>query len=301
MIPMANAAGQVKLPHEVEPLLAVPADILPSVTLGSYTLEKRDGNPGKTYWSDRSGAPTSINALGLPNPGIDEARTFLRDDIRRIRESGKRARISIAGFGISDYAELLRISVGLAPDEIEVNLGCPNVRVDGEQKPIFAFDLEELDAVLSLTHRRSGSLGEPDIAIKLSPYSDPFFLAEVAEVLKARLHGYEKLVLSNTFPNASGFDGVSKPVMGPATDGYGGLAGRAMKHIALGQVRQFRKHLPKTPLIGVGGISSGIDLLDMQLAGANEVQVGTAYFERGARIFPAIVAEYAEIPSEYTA
>jgi dihydroorotate dehydrogenase (fumarate) len=288
MLPMSNAAGWLKRPADVEEILKVPSDIVSSVTLGSYTLLPREGNPGKTFWDDNE---NSLNALGLPNPGIEEVRRFFPELAKKIRASGKRVRLSIAGFSVEEYRELARIAVGLRPDEIEWNLGCPNVRKDGVQKPILAFDPDAISTILTDAHRVSGTLGEPDVAIKLSPYSDPFFLARVAEVLAGNMSGYEKLVICNTFPNASGYDDRGNPVIS-ANDGFGGLGGCAMKHIALGQIRQFRKRLREsTRIIGVGGISGGMDVRDFQLAGANEVQVGTAFFLRGARTFQGIALD----------
>jgi dihydroorotate dehydrogenase (fumarate) len=295
MISMTNAAGQVKLPHEVEPLLALPSDILHAITLGSYTVEPRAGNSGNVFWDDGLNDPTSLNALGLPNPGIEEARRFLPGLISKIRASGKKARVNIAGFNVEEYRELMRICVGLRVDEIEINLGCPNVRSEGVQKPIFAFDTELIGQILNAAHRVSGTLGEPGIAVKLSPYSDPFFLAKVAGVLKTHLHEYMKLVTCNTFPNAYGFsERQMKPVI-DANDGYAGLAGYAMKHVALGQVRQFTRLLPSVTIVGVGGISGGRDLREMELVGAKEAQVGTAFFTHGPKAFQRIAMEYADL------
>jgi dihydroorotate dehydrogenase (fumarate) len=188
----------------------------------------------------------------------------------------------------------MKVCVGLHVDD-EINLGCPNVRSEGVQKPIFAFDPDLIDEVLLIAHRVSGTLGEPEIAVKLSPYSDPFFLARIAGVLKTRLHEYMKLVTCNTFPNAYGFKCKNaKPII-EANDGYAGLAGHAMKHIALGQVRQFSKFLPAITIVGVGGISGGSDLRDMELAGAKEAQVGTAFFTHGPRAFQRIASEYVDM------
>ncbi|MEJ0054082.1 MAG: dihydroorotate dehydrogenase [bacterium] len=294
MIPMTNAAGQVKLPHEVEPLLALPSDILRAVTLGSYTLEPRAGNSGNVFWDDGLNDPTSLSALGLPNPGIGEALRFLPDLIDKIRASGKRVRVNIAGFDVDEYHELIKACVGIRVDEIEINLGCPNVRNEGVQKPIFAFDPERIAEILTMAHRVSGTLGEPDIAVKLSPYSDPFFLAKVAAVLRTHLHAYMKLVTCNTFPNAYGFIRPMTPAI-DANDGYAGLAGHAMKHVALGQVRQFSRLLPSFDIVGVGGISGGRDLREMELAGAKEAQVGTAFFTHGPKAFQRVAMEYADL------
>jgi dihydroorotate dehydrogenase (fumarate) len=295
MIQLGNAAGWLKHPGDVAGILKLPSDLVSFVTLGSYTLLPREGNPGNTFWDDGEQDPTSLNALGLPNPGAEEVRKFFPALARKIREAGKKVRVSIASMSIEDYKELGRIFVGLRPDEIEYNLGCPNVRHDGEQKPIWAFDIDAMATIIADAHRVGGSLGEPDISFKLSPYSDPFFLGRVADMLAKDLKGYMRLVTTNTFPNAAAFEtDTGKPVIDP-NDGYAGLGGYAMKHIALGQVRQLKKRLPHIALVGVGGVSAGADVFDLEYAGAFEAQVGTAFFLGGSRALYEIAQGYANL------
>lgn len=294
MITLGVAAGHVKLPSHIEPLLRVPSDILKSITLGSYTLEPRAGNPGNPFWTDERSKPASINALGLPNPGIERASAYFYEMAQRVRESGKLFRISLAGFTPREYRELARKSLGIRPCELELNLGCPNVWDGGSQKRITSFVPELIRETLEQVYDVTDNLGAPQIAVKLSVYSDPFLLEQVAEVLTEMSHAFQTLVVCNTFPNATGYNADGRTVI-DAAEGYGGLAGAPLKHIALGQVRSFRRLLPHTiDIVGVGGITSGVDVRDMELAGASSVQVGTAYFEHSdPGVFVQIMEEYA--------
>lgn len=297
MIQLGNAAGWLKYPGDVLGILKLPSDMVSFVTLGSYTLLPRDGNSGTTFWDDDAGAEesTSLNALGLPNPGAEEVREFFPALAAHIRGSGKRVRVSIAGMSIEDYKELGRVFASLRPDEIEYNLGCPNVRKDGEQKPIWAFDIDGMATIIADAHRVAGTLGVPSVSFKLSPYSDPFFLSRVADMLAKELRGYMRVVTTNTFPNALAFNLDNRKPVIDANDGYAGLGGKAMKLIALGQVRQLKKKLPHIAIAGVGGVAAGTDARDLEYAGASEVQVGTAFFLGGPKALYGIAQNYFEI------
>lgn len=296
MITIGVAAGHVKRPADIERLLRVPPDVLSSITLGSYTLEPKDGNPGNSFWADGETRPTSINSLGLPNPGMSAMEDHFWIMGEQIRASGKRVRVSIAGFSPREYKLMAQMAMGARPFELELNLGCPNVWKDGQQKRITSFDLDLIRETLLQVSEVTDNADAPAVAVKLSVYSDPFLLEEVARLLSDMRHIVQSVVVCNTFPNGSGFDSGGKLLI-DATDGYGGLAGNSLKYIALGQVRKFRHLLSSTiDVVGVGGISTGQDVLDMERAGASSVQIGTAYFMHGdPSIFVDIMRQYAEL------
>lgn len=293
MIPLSVAAGWVKRPHDINRLITLDPSILGSVTLGSYTLEPRDGNAGTTFSSP-------LNALGLPNPGIKVACDFLPGIGKRLVDCGMRMRVSIAGFSPKEYADMVeRLSTIRWIDTIELNFGCPNVRVDSKQKPIMAFDPSSIAATLELIYEATKRLEVPALDAKLSPYSDPMQLTRVAEAVSRMRGSYfaiRNVVVCNTFPNAYGFNEDGDPLL-TANDGYGGLSGQAMRLIALGNARQFRVQLPKTiGVIACGGIDSGIAVRDAELVGANEAQIGLAYFEsEDPAVFQRIVQEYVDL------
>jgi dihydroorotate dehydrogenase (fumarate) len=297
-IPLGNAAGMVKTLADLHPLLRVPSDMLHKITLGSYTLEPRSGNEGQSFWTDGNPCPMSINSLGLPNPGIDAACDFLHEATSLIHASKKVPRVSIAGFSPEEYRTMTQKLLNLGIYQIELNLGCPNVWDGGAQKRITSFVPSLIRETLEGVYDVADHVGAPSIAVKLSAYSDPFLLEEVAKVLSDMHRVVHTVVTCNTFPNATGFDKDGSMLIS-ATKGFGGLAGLPLKHIALGQVRAFRSLLPaKIGIIGVGGIAEGRDVLDMERAGAEAVQVGTAFFAHSdPRVFSEIAAGYAELTS----
>lgn len=296
MISIGVAAGHVKRPSDVERLLQVPSDVLRSITLGSYTLDPRDGNPGDAFWTNGDSRPTSINSLGLPNPGIDKASDYLWDIADAMRKNGMICRVSIAGFSPKEFRTMARKLLGLGIFEIELNLGCPNVWDGGSQKRIASFVPELIRETLEQVYDVTDHVSAPSVAVKLSVYSDPFLQEQIATVLTDMGRMVQTVVLCNTFPNGVGYADDGKTVIS-AADGYGGLAGLPLKHVALGHVRNFRRLLPSTiDIIGVGGISTGRDVLDMERAGASSVQIGTAYFANAdPSVFVDIMTQYAEL------
>ncbi|MEK7601988.1 MAG: dihydroorotate dehydrogenase [Patescibacteria group bacterium] len=272
---IGNAAGFIKGPGKLfDDMLRSAAT---HIVIGSITRHRGEGNPGTTY--ERYPDGTSINALGLPNPGLDEILTHAQEMGRRAGALGKRISWSIAGQIPPHYAALAH---ALSPfGDVEVNLGCPNVWGDGEQKPIAGFKIQTMEAILRYV--MDSVVRGTTITLKVSPYSDPNFLKEVAEVIKR--YNPHAIVTSNTFPNGVGT--IDTP------HGYGGVGGNALHHIALGQVSQFVDALASTGIkvTGVGGIDSGYRLAAMHKAGACGVQIGTAYGESDAGIFTRVLEE----------
>lgn len=289
---LGNAAGWIKSPSESFAKLVRSAAT--EITAGSFTIMKKDGNPEPRYWSDRSNTGvTSINSLGLPNCGIEEEVTTFRM-LRMMNETckaqGKKLRVSIAGFSVEEFHMLMRAMVKHLPDvEIEINFGCPNVIVEGAQKPISSFNLKMMDEVIALC--ASAKERETALAVKVSPYSDPHQLHEVGTLFNKWKNLVEVVVTCNTFPNTLSFQKGKRTISGK---GYGGLAGLPLKHIMLGQVAQFRDVLdPSFRIIAVGGIHTGMDLKDAFDAGADGAQIGTAYFDSDdPRIFSRVPDEY---------
>ncbi len=297
MISIGVAAGGVKSPADVDRLL--PLDGLSEITLGSFTLEPRDGNPGNAFWSDEALRPTSINSLGMPNPGIEHVREFLLETVNKIHDSRKTARVSVAGFSPKEYAILANKLLGFGIDEIELNFGCPNVWSENGQKRITSFDVDLIRETIERVYDAVHLGAAPSIAVKLSVYSDPFLREEVALLIRELQRAVQTVVVCNTFPNATGYDMAGVSLI-EASDGFGGLAGLPLKYIALAHVRDFVRLLPSSiKVVGVGGIAQGRDVLDMELAGASGVQVGTAYFvHNDPRIFQEIAAGYVDLKQE---
>jgi dihydroorotate dehydrogenase len=130
----------------------------------------------------------------------------------------------------------------------------------------------------------------PTIAVKLSPYSDPHMIGEVAKVIN-EFKRITSIVTSNTFPNALPLthDGTQKCISG---QGYAGMSGVAFKEIVLGQVRQFIHHLRgDISITGVGGIQTGDHIRQHLAAGASDVQIGAACWVSGPRVIQDAVVD----------
>jgi dihydroorotate dehydrogenase (fumarate) len=287
---IGNAAGFIKGPGL--PFDDILASAATDITIGSITLEPRAGNPGVVYWDGEDG--TSINSLGLPNPGMAMTVRYLPALFRQATQSSKRLRISIAGFSPEEYQQLSRQlhDCGSHYHEIEINLGCPNVWGEGGQKPIASFDLDLIRNVLMQVMMGFRVEKPCEFSLKLSPLSDPLYLASVAELVRKSDTLIDRIVTSNTFPNGLAFEGQKRAIDIP----YGGVGGTALRHIALGQVAQFSEALKGTnvKIIGVGGISCGNDVSALLAAGASGVQIGTAYGKRQGKIFSDIGLELME-------
>ncbi len=250
------------------------------VTIGSITLEPRDGNPEPRWFTSDIYA---LNSFGMPNQGGDFYKKQLPEMVRTIHGGSKKASLSIAGFSTKEYVELAKIADAAKVDLLELNLGCPNVSIDGKQKPIASFDPATIHEIVTAV----SEVTKIPLLVKLSPYSNPAELQNVAKTIvdSGKVSG---VVASNTFPNGfmSGTNG--QPVVASI---FAGVSGRAMLPISLGQVRQFRQTLPKNiVVIGVGGIESKEDVERYKQAGAGAVQTATLIVRDGHAAIDRLVA-----------
>jgi len=241
-----------------------------AILVGSITVESRDGNVEPRWFV---GDGYALNSFGMPNGGLEHYRSVLPEMIKTAHDSGKKLILDIAGFSTKDYVQLATMADEVGVDLLELNLGCPNIRVDGEQKPIVSFDresmIEIIDAVSSIT--------KIPLILKLSPYSNPAELKAVAELIN-NCEKVSAVSTMNTMPNGyMSKDGV--PVISMT---FAGVSGKAIQPIALGQVKQFRNQLnPGIAVIGVGGIESAEDVELFLNAGATAVQAATLIVRDG--------------------
>lgn len=280
---LGNAAGFIKTnDNSFKDLLET---LVSDIVVGSITVQPRDGNPTPNYYFNEDG--TSINALGLPNPGLAATCSAAESMRRAASKKNKCFWFSIAGSSPEEYEQLALALMRYG--DIEINLGCPNVWSDGTQKVIPSFDLELMEAILRAVTRRMNS-DEVAVRVKLSPYSDPRMIPVVAGLIKNYEEYVKAVITCNTFPNALAFNPDGSPVLSTT---YGGLGGVAMYHIALGQASQFVKAFEgsKIKVILAGGINSGKQLVDAFALGVAGCQIGTAYGERGAKVFSDLVME----------
>jgi dihydroorotate dehydrogenase (NAD+) catalytic subunit len=205
-----------------------------------------------------------LNSIGLQGPGID---AFLANDVPWLLEQKARVVVSIAGETIEEYATLarkLRSVSGISA--VEVNISCPNVENRGL---VFACDPDASRRVIDGVRKTIG--GEIPIIAKLSP--DVTDLPAIARgVVDA---GADALALINTVLGMVINTESMRPHLGGKT---GGLSGPAIRPIAVRAIYQVHAALPKVPILGMGGVATGRDALELILAGASGVSVGTANF-----------------------
>jgi dihydroorotate dehydrogenase (fumarate) len=263
-----NAACSVaKTPEDVRSLARTG---IGAIVVGSITPGERTGNPEPRWFA---GDGYALNSFGMPNGGIEYYDENLDEMTEIAHQADKAFILSVAGFNEFDYEKLTRLANKHEVDMIELNLGCPNISVDGVQKPIASFDINYLRDIVDAAYDNTNL----PLSLKLSPYSNPAELERVAKMINDL--PIEAVVASNTFPNAYMLDEEGKPVLDNVV---GGLSGPAMKEIALGQVYQFRKNLSDhIAVIGAGGIESRQDVRRFMQAGAAAVQAATLIVRDG--------------------
>lgn len=236
-------------------------DELGAVVTKSIAVKPRSGRPTPRMAETPSGM---LNSIGLQGPGIDQ---FLEVDIPWLRERGARVIVSISGESVEEYASLARRLRGVSGlSGIEVNISCPNVENRGL---VFACDPGASRAVVEAVRRNIG--GELPTIVKLSP--DVTDIVAIArEVVNA---GADALALINTVLGMVIDIDAKRPKLAGVT---GGLSGPAIRPIAVRAIYQVHAALPQTPILGMGGVVSGRDALELVFAGASGISVGTATF-----------------------
>jgi dihydroorotate dehydrogenase (NAD+) catalytic subunit len=230
------------------------------VVTKSIQLAPRSGRPTPRMAETPSGM---LNSIGLQGPGIE---AFLRDDLAWLDEHGARAVVSLAGSSVDDYAALAGRLRGRPVSLIEVNISCPNVEDRGQ---VFACDANAAADVVHAVRRTAPS--HVPVFAKLSPD-----VTDIVSIARACVDaGADGLSLINTTLGIV----VDTQTMRPALAGVtGGLSGPAIRPLAVRCVWQVHAALPDVPLMGIGGIRTGVDALEFLLAGASAVQVGTVIF-----------------------
>ena len=234
---------------------------LGAVTAKSQASFAWEGNPPPRLHPATAGM---VNAVGLQGHGVEH---WVAHDLPGLRASGARVIASIWGHTVDDYraaAEMLS-SATAALVAVEVNLSCPNTRHGSE---IFAHDAAATAAVVR-------SVAEADLGLPLFAKLSAG-VADLPRISGAALEaGATGLTLVNTV-RAFLIDAEAR--RGVLGSSGGGLSGSAIKPIALRAVHDVTRAHPGTPVIGTGGVSSGLDAVEMLLAGATAVGVGTASF-----------------------
>ncbi len=217
-----------------------------------------------------------MNAIGLQNPGID---LFCERDIPFLRQYDTKIIVNVCGKSAEDYCEVAERLADEAVDMLEINISCPNVKEGGiafGQSPKAAEDIT----------REVKKYAKQPVIMKLSPN-----VTDIAEMAKAvEAGGADAVSLINTLTGMK-ID-IHRRTFALANQ-TGGVSGPAVHPIAVRMVYQVSQAV-KVPIIGMGGIASAEDAIEMMLAGASAVSVGTANFHN-----PAVTMEIIEGIEEY--
>jgi dihydroorotate dehydrogenase (NAD+) catalytic subunit len=233
---------------------------LGAVTAKSVSPEPWPGKPAPRLHMTASGM---VNAVGLQGPGM---RVWLADDLPALRATGARVIASVWGHTVDDFARATELLDGADVLAVEVNASCPNHSLH-QHGGIWAHDPRATSDVVRAVR---GATTLP-VFVKLSPN-----VTDLTEIARAAVDaGADGLTLVNTVLALVIDAETRRPVLG---GGGGGLSGAAIKPIALRAVHTVSRALPGVPVIGTGGVQSGVDAVEMLLAGASAVAVGTANF-----------------------
>ena len=209
-----------------------------------------------------------LNAVGLQGPGIEY---WIAHDLPKLLDVGANIVVSIWGFGVDDYAQAANMLRPVAKhlSAIEINLSCPNTKSATDASASHAIFAHEPHLVEEIV-RASLIDGVPAWA-KLSP--NTHLVVEGARA--AQRGGAQAVTLINTALGMSLNPSTGLPSLG---NGGGGLSGRSVHPIAVRAIYEVSTNVPGLPIVGAGGVTSGWEAIELMLAGASAVQVGTANF-----------------------
>lgn len=253
--PVIPASGTFGYGYEFAELYDI--NILGSFSFKGTTKEPRFGNPTPRIAECPRGM---INSVGLQNPGIDKV---ISEELPKLKKCfDKKVVANISGFSVDEYAYCCeRIDKEEQVGIIEVNVSCPNVHNGG-----MAFGTSA-KAAAEVTRAVKAVTTKP-VYIKLSPN-----VTDIAEIAKAcEDAGADGISMINTLLGMRIDLRTKKPVV---ANKMGGFSGEAIFPVALRMVYQVYEAV-KIPIIGMGGVSSADDVIEMMLAGATAVQVGAA-------------------------
>ncbi len=230
---------------------------LGGISCKGTTLHERPGNPAPRIAETPSGI---LNSVGLQNPGVD---AFIRDDLPFLKKQNTVVIANIAGSQVEDYVETVRRLQGSGVDMIELNISCPNVKEGGVSFGTSAKSVENIT-------KQVKAVAEQPLMLKLTPNVTD--ITETAAAAEAG--GADAVSLINTITGMKIDINTRRPILKNNT---GGMSGAAVFPVALRMVWQVANRV-KIPVVGMGGITKWQDAVEMLLAGASAVQIGTANF-----------------------
>ncbi len=234
-----------------------------AVVTKSFNRKGREGYRNPSFIEVPGGF---LNALGIPNPGMEE----MREEVRAVAKAGVPVIASVFGFDPQEFAEAASMGEEGGAIAVELNVSCPHVEevgVEIGQRPRM---------VAEVTRAVKKKVGVP-VIVKLTPN-----VTSIQEIAKASEGaGADAITAINTALGMAIDVDAGMPILGGKV---GGLSGPALHSIAVRTVYQVREAV-KIPIIGVGGITDWKSAIEMMMAGASAIQVGTAVMYRGVEVF----------------
>jgi dihydroorotate dehydrogenase (NAD+) catalytic subunit len=255
--PVMTASGTAG--HGSELAAYVDLSSIGALVVKSLSADPWPGNPAPRVHETAAGM---INSIGLQGPGVA---AWLSDELPAVLDTGARVVVSIWGTTVGDYERAAKMLLDV-PDgviAVEVNVSCPNHH---DRDRMFAHS----PATTAEAVEAASVCGLPMWA-KLSPN-----VSDIASIAAAAAGaGAEAVTLVNTVLGMAIDPETRRPRLGA---GGGGLSGPAIHPVAVRAVYDVHAALPDLPIVGVGGVARGVDAVELMLAGASAVQVGTATF-----------------------
>jgi dihydroorotate dehydrogenase (NAD+) catalytic subunit len=255
--PVIAASGTFSYGVEFEDVVAL--DKLGGFVVKGLSREPMPGNPPPRLFETAAGM---LNSIGLQNIGVE---AFIREKLPQLRKlKGVNVIANVFGYAREDYEDVIRIlNEADGVSAYELNVSCPNTKRGG-----IAFGTEP--GMLTELVGMCKSVARRPLIVKLSPNvtSIPMMARAAAD------GGADAISLINTFTAMAIDAETRKPRIATVT---GGLSGPAIKPIALRMVYE-ASHTVDIPVIGIGGVSTAVDIVEFMLAGAAAVEVGTANY-----------------------
>lgn len=253
--PIVVASGTFGFGHEYGEFYDLSE--LGAICAKGLTVKKKDGNPPPRIAETPAGI---LNSVGLQNPGVD---AFCEEEMPYLRKSGTKIIANISGNTLEEFTELSEKVSAAGVDLIEVNISCPNVKHGG-----LAWGTQPASAAAATEAVKKAAT--VPVMVKLSPNVTD--ITEIARAVEAA--GADALSLINTLLGMRIDIETRRPIL---RNNMGGLSGPAVLPVAVRMIYQVASAV-KLPILGMGGVASGADAVELMMAGASAVAVGTACF-----------------------
>lgn len=234
-----------------------PLNKLGGISCKGTTINPKPGNPAPRIAETPSGM---LNSVGLQNPGVD---AFIRGYLPKLRKNGNVIIANIAGATLDDYVAAVSKLEGTDVDMIELNISCPNVKQGGASWGV------SCEGAASVTKAVRAATKKP-VMVKLTP--NVTNIVEIAKAVEAE--GADAVSLINTLLGMRIDIRTRRPIL---KNNVGGLSGPAVFPVAVRMVWQVANAVG-IDVVGMGGIATANDAIEMMMAGAKAVQMGTAIF-----------------------